>query len=304
MNTNELDKVVVEQSRNLKNKITNLIRKRLGLFDSDRQRHHPIFSADTIEKIAFTLSDQQLITGVSIIIVGFQRHCVMTQYHFYIVYLLEVFSFATHQPTMMILRKKLKLGVVVQCIWADLPQYYNGSEVAFTIVTSVFLFWGFAAVSKELCPPDYDSFKGHAMRFFTPRWWHDLTSQKFEELHLIQPFVSLCHGRDRDHTRGSFRFILDSTLFITYLLGFTLIQIFASRTFDLYRVWATLFYATFAITGIKDAAISAMTLENTPVMNGDENSWGFGQVLPMLLLALPTSQVWEMIWGKIHALTG
>jgi hypothetical protein len=32
-------------------------------------------------------------------------------------------------------------------------------------------------------------------------------------------------------------------------------------------------------------------------MQEDENTWGFGQILPMILLALPIFQVLEMFYG-------
>jgi hypothetical protein len=64
-------------------------------------------SSDAIQQVVLVLSDQQLITGASILIIGYMKHCTITQYHFYIVSLLGWISFATHQPTAMILQKYL-----------------------------------------------------------------------------------------------------------------------------------------------------------------------------------------------------
>lgn len=46
----------------------------------------------SIQPAILLLSDQQLVTGIAIMSVGYIQHCTMTQYHFYIVYLLGFVS--------------------------------------------------------------------------------------------------------------------------------------------------------------------------------------------------------------------
>jgi hypothetical protein len=188
-----------------------------------------------------------------------------------------------------------ELGLVMQCVWSSLPHYYTPEEIVLMILTSIFLFWGFVAVTRDICPEVNDFLEkllasvgrclGPFLQFFSPRRWHDLTRRRLAEARQTQG-------------RKTVWWLLDWVSFFFFLVYFTIIQIFVSRIVDLYRIWTTLFYATYAVLGIRRQAAHAMTADGSPALEGDENTWGFGQILPMLLLALPVSQVWEMVWGK------
>ena len=56
----------------------------------------PEVAINAIENIAILLSDQQLITGMAILVAIFIRHCTITQYHFYLASILAQVSFVTH----------------------------------------------------------------------------------------------------------------------------------------------------------------------------------------------------------------
>lgn len=89
----ELDEHLVRGARRLKKYI------RLPF----AQREGPV-SLDAIQQIALALSDQRLVTGASIFMVGYARHCSNTQYHFAIAYSLGTTSSTTHQSTFMIVQ--------------------------------------------------------------------------------------------------------------------------------------------------------------------------------------------------------
>lgn len=293
-----------------------------GLLKTDRP-----FSVEAIEKIAFALSDQQLITGISIFIVGFARHCVITQYHFYVVYLLGTLSFSTHQSTMMILRKKLRechwmrwwrlvgiflifafgfmanipvynwyfldqLGLVMQCIWSILPHYYTPNEIGLMTLTSIFFVWGFVAIIRDICPEVGSFLEKHLepvnrylSPFLSPRSLHYLTRRRLAKARNARGHKTVW-------------WLLNWISFLFFLVYFTIIQIFVSRFVDLCRIWITLYYATNAVLSIRRLVAQVITVDGSLALSGNENTWGFGQILPMLLLALPASQVWEMVWGK------
>jgi len=61
---------------------------------------------------------------------------------------------------------------------------------------------------------------------------------------------------------------------------------------DLMRIWAMLFWGTLTLYMVKSSA---------PFhgRSGDESTWGFGQILPTLLLILPLFAVLELYFG-IH----
>ncbi|KAF2229017.1 hypothetical protein EV356DRAFT_25016 [Viridothelium virens] len=237
---NELDRRVVQRTR----KISERIRTFLPQFlKPDRQ-----FSLDAIEDIAFTLGDQQLITGTSILIVGFARHCVITEYHFFVVSLLGLASFATHQSTILIVRAKLRrypwkkwwrlmaiflififnllgniltfndyflveLGLVTQCAWSSLPYYYSPLEIFLLAFTAIFLLWGFLAITWDICPELHPFF-----RSFSIKRWHYALRERVE-------------GPEKMPSR-----LMNSVSSLLFLLYITVVQILTSDIIDLYRV--------------------------------------------------------------------
>jgi hypothetical protein len=290
------------------------------------------FSFDAVEKIAFTLSDQQLITGTSILIVGFSRHCVITQYHFNIVYLLGVFSFVTHQSTMMIVAKKLRefhwmrwwrlvaifgifalsfvanivvyngyfladYGLVTQCVWSSLPKYYTEEDSLMLALNSVFLAWGLGAVVRDtwpefgkmirkvlVCVMPLLDLLDPITGLLSPRTWRYFTRRK-----LADAAQAGIHKK-----RWWSLNLISSAVFIIF---FSIIQILTSTFFDLYRIWITLYLTTQQVLALRDNASKLVAADGSQAMKGNENTWGFGQILPMLLLALPISQIWEMVFG-------
>jgi len=55
-------------------------------------------------------------------------------------------------------------------------------------------------------------------------------------------------------------------------------------------IYASLIWATTSLFSLKWS-----TVENG--MDGSENDWGFGQLLPLLSLILPVFAAWEIIYG-------
>ena len=59
---------------------------------------------DSVEHITLGLSDQQLITGLSILTIGYTKHCSISSRHFWIVFDLSFFSAVTHLASLLALR--------------------------------------------------------------------------------------------------------------------------------------------------------------------------------------------------------
>jgi hypothetical protein len=186
-------------------------------------------------------------------------------------------------------------GPPLQCIWDMLPEYYATGNIAQMAITSISLIWGFGAIMRDTWP-EFGVFIGElsapVLRFldpgiqlFSPRKWHYFTRRKLAEARQAG-------------ARRTCWWMLNSISFIIFLLLLPVIQIMLSSLFDLYRIWVALFYTTSQLIGIRVQAANAMTADGNPAMRGSENTWGFGQILPMLLLALPICQVWEMVFGK------
>lgn len=58
---------------------------------------------DVLTKIVLSLSDQQLVRGLAILVIGFIQHCTITVYHFSIIGDLTWFAVGTHNITLNIL---------------------------------------------------------------------------------------------------------------------------------------------------------------------------------------------------------
>lgn len=80
--------------------------RRLGRYLPSLFQQLPISRA-TVQNVALVLSDQQLITGVSIFIAAYSDPCRITQYHFSIAYYLGSASFVTHQSALTIASESL-----------------------------------------------------------------------------------------------------------------------------------------------------------------------------------------------------
>jgi len=62
---------------------------------------------DFVGHIILGLSDQQLVTGLAILITGYTKHCALTSRHFWIVFDLAFFSSVTHLASLPALREYL-----------------------------------------------------------------------------------------------------------------------------------------------------------------------------------------------------
>jgi hypothetical protein len=185
----------------------------------------------------------------------------------------------------------------MQCVWNILPSLYTPEAIVLLTLTSIFLLWGFVAVARDIWPElgtflenelaPVARFLYPVLRLFSPRGWHYWTRER------------LAAAQENENQRFLALFWLpDWFTFFIFVVYFTILQVLDSRIVDLYRVWATLFYASNAVLAIRRQARTTLTADGLPVLDGDEDTWGFGQILPMLLLALPASQLYEMVWGK------
>jgi hypothetical protein len=86
------------------------------LLPSKSRKLSSTWKVEAVQKIVLSVSDQQLITELLILTVGFMKHSTITQYHFYIFYLLGLASFTVHQSTVIILQEYLSENTAM-AIW-------------------------------------------------------------------------------------------------------------------------------------------------------------------------------------------
>jgi hypothetical protein len=286
-----------------------------------------IRSNEVYQELVLSLSDSQLITGTSIMLVGFTKTCTITQYHFYIATLLAQTSFTTHQSTFIIIS-----DYVQSKSWTSIPRVIWITALTFMLllaqlITSNNLFledggWGLSIRCI------WNNFVGN---YTLPNigWWVSIViGDLWGYLDIIGCLVH------RDITRpivtrilSLFRvpvlylgYVLDSPAYIYFKitdrtmktegwrsailrgLGFTFLSIFAilfslrrfllSDAFNLIRVCCMLTYTTSEIFNTRNDAT-----ENGLTSNEDE--WGYGQQTAILLLGLPLLSLFDT-YQKIH----
>ncbi|KAF3015928.1 hypothetical protein E8E14_011560 [Neopestalotiopsis sp. 37M] len=79
--------------------------------DKTREYIRKRVTKEKMQEVCLMLSDQQLVTGAAILIVGYMKHCEITQYHFYIAANLTLVSFATYQSVLPIVRDVLQINI-------------------------------------------------------------------------------------------------------------------------------------------------------------------------------------------------
>ena len=270
----------------------------------------------TIQEIALTLSDQQLITGASILIAGYSRHCIITQYHFYIVFIFGITSLTTHQMAMMICRDKLggsffkkfwrtlwiiatlalvlaaslvilngnyltHWGLSTQCVWDDLSlSTYSASAKGRLAASWILLTWGLLATIRDLWPGLFKDLEP--------------LNEKLLAIMSLLPIYYWASKKLSESRRKSLLWLLwwftSKFALAIFITCYTLVRLYHSTVLDILRDFVLLMISTLLIVVLRSSARSHG-------LQGSEDSWGFGQILPMLLLALPLFQIGEMLSG-------
>ncbi|CRL25528.1 unnamed protein product [Penicillium camemberti] len=260
---------------------------------------------ERIHAICLQLADVQLITGASILIILYSTHCTITQYHFHIGSQLAYLSFATFQATFMTIRDHLQgslykrlwrylwivvmfgaifptrilnwnsyflvgdlYGASVQCALDKMNEGWDGMSVLLAVVECVMLFWSFYTITISLFPriPDCPPFA---------------QIDRFTHWALSWPSRQLLRAQSPNTPARKKRFWTSMFFMIIPCREFAF-----SEAFGLLRLYAILMYAGHSV--ILERAEAAHQGRQ-----GDESEWGFGQVMPVLLLAIPLSQFVE-----------
>ncbi|CAI7587438.1 unnamed protein product [Penicillium discolor] len=224
---------------------------------------------ERIHAICLQLADVQLITGASILIILYSTHCTITQYHFHIGSQLAYLSFATFQATFMTIRDHLQ-GSLYKRLWR-----YLWIVVMFgAIFPTRILNWNSYFLVGDL----YGASVQCALDKMTEGW--DVVNRfthwvlSWPSRHLLRAQSPNTPARKRKFWTAMFFMAIPCREFVF------------SGAFDLLRLYATLMYAAHSV--IRERAEAAYQGRQ-----GDESEWGFGQVMPVLLLAIPFAQFVE-----------
>ncbi|KAK5989398.1 hypothetical protein PT974_10917 [Cladobotryum mycophilum] len=285
----------------------------------------PDWVIESGRKTVMMISYQQLVTGIAIFIVGFVKHCTITQYHFYVVYLLGSISSIVHQSAIFLLTDELRKNTILHtsravvvivlsimllagqflvctvdyfrysyglsphCAWTRIS--YDGVSVALLVIGTIMTIWGLLDAIYAIYPTWSVSVKTRKVSFCFvpilrfPSRWHSKPLRQSKK-------VRMEGGILRKTAIRVAWLVLMTPSFLLSVICFGFSEIWTSHALSVLRICTGLIWASKELVTTRQH-----TVENR--MQGSENEWGFGQLLPLLLLVLPMLSAIEIYFGKL-----
>lgn len=219
-------------------------------------------------KILSGLSDQQIVEGIAIQVIGLARINSMIPYHFFIIWMLSLLSTATNFATLLALVQDFKRDWVLR--W--LRQFAMFVNLVLTIVFGVFVL---ETNLKKMAPtlPMACVWQEHAQ---------DSDAQSNSTLSVI----------------GTIAVIAASC--IIFILGSWYLHLRKQIWGGTVRIISLVVLMAMAIGAAVRVIIISQAFNKAPVNLSDtgERVWSFGQLLTMLLLILPFVSALEIFRGK------
>jgi hypothetical protein len=273
--------------------------------------------AGVLQKAILLLSDSQIVTGLAMLVAGFIRSCQLSLYHYQVIVYLAWMASSTHMTAITVLRSYLR----------RLRPVLNWRVVTMTVMFAM-LVAALALTASTVMPSDLNI--GHGLFFDSPmscawnkeymRWWPPdvvfsvclisvgylsrlsklfISTSEFFRFWLrdrpstwLKRTFDIADGSARRSKNMGARFCWRTLA--TLILG---IYVDARSLYDLYEsllselIWLSfsLFYGVSkTFTWRKDSAVREY-----------ENKWGFGQLVPLLLLLLPLVALQEIYAGEL-----
>ena len=283
-----------------------------------------------LEKFVLSLSDQQLVTGIAILSAGWIRHSQEKLYHFAMILDLAWMSSNTHLLTLTVLHDyfvqhhdirhwrfalmacnfvMLFVGNVYSGIssWYDdfaypaqcdfdvvdqAPSTIGGVPARYSKSSAVLLMYGYAGAIVGLFPgiwrPVTAYYRGHVQRHLDH--YFDSGIRYHSTLLQLQQTPSV-----------KLRRLLLGLILGLYEVAYSVLNmIFHIATSTAWNVFVfETFWFAYGNWGIWGDRAYAKTY-----MEGDEDQWGFGQLVPLFLLGLPLLSIVDNYYGGCHMLLG
>lgn len=302
--------------------------KRLYL-DTEEQHNGWV---DNLVHIIIGLSDQQLVTGLAILVVGFSKHCSMSARHFWVVFDLGWFSSVTHLASLPVLNYYLH----DYPRWRDVRVALMLSNFAFLTAAAVLTFGNYDPASHD-CPiqcsfdrfqtSDFPLSKTHIAQMISVTFgfiWALVHLYAPDEIWRMRHSMIVDRGFGTE--TSDLRLYIEKRKRYLNMVGshtgakdilndavhlrrtrFTILRLFSrfhrehedSTTYLIFRwILLMLFAPPSAVVWANLVSMWGMgasrLLQDRSWSVDAENEWGFGQVLPMLLLVLPFFTVTEV----------
>ena len=279
-------------------------------------------------------SDQQIVTGLSILAAGFAKRCTINVYHWQVVVYLAWMSSGTHLITLSVLRTYLRekhilravrvAGMLVLFVMLCIAIVPTGSQNYYNIingnlyddysnVNADFLVECFACGVPSACfwRPKYwngwrwdagfsllllvSSYTARAAAlfesseaFFT-RNIRDRWLRKVEK--ALDRKVQQIRGRGVHQQKASWAQILSyRTYLATYAVTLASFDLYSSFLVPLLWALLNLVWGSLQLLDPRTALASQGQI-------AEENTFGFGQIIPLMLLALPLVAAFDAYYG-------
>ncbi|KAK7183430.1 hypothetical protein DPSP01_010538 [Paraphaeosphaeria sporulosa] len=260
------------------NRLISFLTKTHHVHDESRSYwRSPAFWSRVLSKNLLALADTQIMTGLAVQFTALLKHCELSIYHFQIVTELAFLTTVTHLLTLVTLRNYFVMNK-----WINLPRIlFMAANLGLLGYTSYISYTydlaGLDLSSRLAC--FYQGAKPEFETAFQTKW------------------ALLLVGAIGGHT---------AVILAMYVLPETPMGgertkwAWAKRVGAGVRTWViTPVYAIYGVFMAASMLSDTQALGNPSVlMEGSENEWGFGQFLPVLLLALPVFAGWESFWEE------
>ncbi|MCJ1334843.1 hypothetical protein MMC09_000108 [Bachmanniomyces sp. S44760] len=277
--------------------VMKILRKVSFLNTSDGKRE---FWTPVVERVLLNLSDQQVVTGLAMLIAGYMKHCSINFYHFEVIFYLAWLSSHVHLTTIHILhayladRPQLRnwrlFFLIVMLVMTSIMIYYigrlsHGADVGVPMQCmmqlpenktwdmaglSISLFWVFA-ISWNFIPSIIRLFL--PLKRFCATWF----------LHKPQNRMTACIERLRNrrwsHPIGPLFHVPIIAIRVVRKLHHIISSIVRSTVLSiLVDTFWFLIAALMLLWSRQSIRISGR-------LDRSEDEWGFGQIVPVLILA-------------------
>jgi len=277
---------------------------------------------DVLVHLTLGLSDQQLVTGLAILVVGFTNHCTIASRHFWVVFDLAWFSSVTHLASLPALTRYLR----EHPRWRDLRVLLMLINYAMLVAAAVLTFGNYDPKSHD-CPVQcaFDRYNRGTfpvsqthiaqmvflalgfiwalVHLFTPeRAWavrHDIIVKHRTWGDDAEALTKLIEEEENDAA--------DSVFMIPQRKFWQVASRFHKRWRE-NKIYIALFTASLfvwappaalkwgVLVGMWGMGVARLLSDRQWAVDS-ENTWAFGQTLPLLLLVLPFFTVFEVLQG-------
>lgn len=262
---------------------------------------------EAIQHFVLTLSDQQIVSGLAIFIIAYSRHCTMFTYHFFIIVALGWFSSTTHLSTLTLLNKYFRdapalkytrlLGMFATFIMLFVGLLVLYTDLRFTVRVQCRFHRIFIREGPPLNTICMVLVLGYLVIISLSKSLGFCFSRQ-------GPFSSIRRITSYCVRRGDYQLVSRKDYYVQRLRGVSASQsLLVLRYINAYFLTFNFVYSEFLdsflweilwlffnnIYGIRQTLWARVYVERRVRITeaDDEDAWGFGQLLALLLLILP-----------------